>query len=46
MTASGVFTELRHPTPASGINQIALGGDGNLWFTERQAHKIGRLVPP
>jgi len=45
MTTSAVFAQFRTPTPASSPDQIALGADGNLWFTEQQGQKIGRLVP-
>jgi len=33
------------PIPANAYG-ITLGPDGNLWFTEQQAGKIGRFVPP
>jgi streptogramin lyase len=35
----------RIPTPASGPDGITTGPDGNLWFTEHDANKIGRLTP-
>jgi virginiamycin B lyase len=46
MTTSGTLTQYPTPTPVSDPNQIVAGADGNLWFTEQQAHKIGRLAPP
>jgi virginiamycin B lyase len=36
--------EFTVPTPASGPNAIALGPDGNLWFTESNANQIGRVT--
>jgi streptogramin lyase len=33
------------PVPANPYG-IARGADGNLWFTEQQAGKIGRFLPP
>src|SRR5262249_32082342 len=33
------------PTAASGPKEITLGWDGNLWFPERAASKIGRIPP-
>jgi virginiamycin B lyase len=45
MTTSAVFAQFPTPTPGSNPAQIALGADGNLWFTEQQGQKIGRLVP-
>src|SRR5258708_1435789 len=32
-------------TPGSGLLGITRGADGNLWFTERFANKIGRITP-
>jgi len=31
------------PTPASGPTSIAAAADGNLWFTEFSADRIGRI---
>src|SRR5262245_24265924 len=33
------------PTPGSLPHGIAVGPDGNLWFTERAGDKIGRITP-
>jgi streptogramin lyase len=33
------------PTPGAYATSIAKGPDGNLWFTEHDAHKIGRITP-
>jgi virginiamycin B lyase len=33
------------PTPNSGPHGIVEGPDGNLWFTEQSASKIGRVTP-
>src|SRR5258706_12389247 len=32
-------------SPSSGIMDITLGPDGNMWFTEASAGKIGRITP-
>jgi streptogramin lyase len=44
MTPTGEFTEFPIPTPNSGPTGIATGPDGNLWFTETSAGKIGRIT--
>lgn len=33
------------PTPGADLYSIVTAPDGNLWFTERQTNKIGRLTP-
>src|SRR5882724_2268244 len=33
------------PTAKSSPQRIALGPDGNLWFTEGSGNKIGRITP-
>jgi streptogramin lyase len=41
--AVGDITE--YPVPNANIPAIASGPDGNLWFTEYVAAKIGRITP-
>jgi len=38
------LTSFTIPTPDSFPNDITVGGDGNLWFTEGGAGKIGRIT--
>jgi virginiamycin B lyase len=38
-------TEFPIPTAASGPTAITRGADGNLWFTEFNADRIGRITP-
>jgi virginiamycin B lyase len=38
------ITEFGLPSPASGPTGIVSGPDGALWFTERNADKIGRIT--
>ena len=45
MTPAGVLAEVPLPEPASGPYGIAAGPDGNLWFTEISASRIGRISP-
>jgi streptogramin lyase len=45
LAAAQAITEFPIPTPASSPFGIATGPDGNLWFTERVATKIGRITP-
>lgn len=40
-----VITEFPIPTALSGPEGITAGPDGNLWFTEAAANKIGRITP-
>jgi len=44
MTTNGVFTEYPVPTPLALPFGIAVGPDGNIWFTEKTG-KVGKLVP-
>ena len=37
--------EYNVPTPNAGLQRITLGPDGNYWFTEQNANKIGRINP-
>jgi len=39
------FTEYATPTAGSGPGGIVTGPDGNLWFTENSASKVGRITP-
>jgi virginiamycin B lyase len=39
------FVEYPLPTAAAGPRSIVAGPDGNLWFTEADAGKIGRITP-
>jgi virginiamycin B lyase len=39
------LTQFPIPTPVSNPLGITLGPDGNLWFTESNAYKIGRITP-
>ena len=41
----GAFTEFTIPTASSFPTGIAAGPDGNLWFTESDTSKIGRVTP-
>src|SRR4029077_3365753 len=44
--AAPTITELSSGvTPGSGPQGIAMGPDGNMWFTEFGADKIGRITP-
>jgi virginiamycin B lyase len=40
-----VITEFQIPTPDSGPRALAAGPDGNVWFSEFNASKIGRITP-
>jgi streptogramin lyase len=39
-----VRAEYRIPTAGSGVNDITAGPDGNLWFSEGNVDKIGRIT--
>ena len=39
------LTEFALPTTHAGPESITTGPDGNLWFTEHDANKIGRITP-
>jgi streptogramin lyase len=43
--ASFVDAEYPPPTGISGVSDITAGPDGNSWFTEANANKIGRISP-
>jgi virginiamycin B lyase len=40
-----VITEFVIPTPESGPRALAAGPDGNIWFSEFRANRIGRITP-
>ena len=42
---SPTITEFRTPTASSYPRRITAGPDGNLWFTEYNANKIGMINP-
>jgi streptogramin lyase len=44
-TAAPTVTEFPIPTNASQPQDIVLGPDGKLWFTELATNKIGRITP-
>jgi streptogramin lyase len=41
---AGIITEFPIPTPSSAPESITPGPDGNLWFTEANSNKIGRIT--
>lgn len=43
MTVTGSFSQHGTPTPDSSPELIAAGPDGNIWFTEGLANRIGRI---
>ena len=43
---ASTISEFPPPTGDSGPAGITLGPDGNLWFTEYIANKIGRITRP
>lgn len=43
--AAPVVTEFDLPTAGAAPQDIVAGPDGNIWFTERGANKIGRVTP-
>lgn len=45
VSAAVVINEYDVPTPNSGSVHMALGPDGNIWFTEYSADKIGKINP-
>jgi streptogramin lyase len=44
ITPQGSIIEYATPTLNSGVGTIALGRDGNIWFNEYNAGKIGEVV--
>jgi virginiamycin B lyase len=45
MTLAGEVTQFELPGPGSFPTRLALGADGNVWFTEMQEDKVGRITP-
>jgi hypothetical protein len=45
VTPSGAVTSYPVPTPSASPFAVAAGPDGNVWFTERNAGRIGRITP-
>jgi hypothetical protein len=45
MTTSGAFTEYTVTAPYSGLSHIALGPDGNLWFTIGRRNTVDKFNP-
>lgn len=43
-TVPSTFTEFMVPTPNGQPGGITVGDDGNLWFSEDQGNKIGRIT--
>ena len=45
--ARAAYSIMEYPSPTSGAfpNHVALGPDGNLWFTESEANKIAMITP-
>jgi streptogramin lyase len=43
--AAPTVDEFDIPTANSQPEDIVLGPDGNLWFTEKSSNKIGRVTP-
>ena len=44
-SAAPAFNEYTLPTANAAPWEISKGADGNLWFTENNGHKIGRITP-
>ena len=44
MTPAGVFTEFAVPTPGANPAGLAVGGDGNIWFSEYNSGALGQIV--
>ena len=41
MTPTGTLTEFSMPTSNAGVAGLAMGADGNVWFTEAGANQLG-----
>lgn len=44
LSSTGQLTQYPVPTAHAGLGGLTLGPDGNIWFTETTANKIGRLL--
>jgi len=44
-THTGSVDTFAVPTPNANVAGIATGADGNLWFSEYNANKVGRVTP-
>ncbi len=44
MTPGGVETDFSIPTSGASVSGVASGPDGNIWFAEASATKIGRFI--
>jgi streptogramin lyase len=42
---SETVTTFAPPTPSSQVTAITAGPDGNLWFTEGEGNKVGKINP-
>jgi virginiamycin B lyase len=45
ITPTGHITVYPIATPGADLGYIAVGRDGNLWFTEHDANQFGRITP-
>jgi len=45
VTVDGKLTQFPMPRTRAGLSSITAGRDGNLWFTEGWANRIGRITP-
>jgi virginiamycin B lyase len=45
MTPGGEVAQFELPGPGSFPTRLAVGSDGNVWFTETQEDKVGRITP-
>ena len=44
-TAMAAIKEFVMPTPNASLRGVTSARDGDLWFTENSANKIGRMAP-
>jgi streptogramin lyase len=43
--STGIITEYQIPTRHALSGGLAAGPDGNLWFTENDSNRIGKISP-